>query len=42
MQIAADICATAAADGEIDMVAWAAPMPRKTRFGAMSRHFANC
>src|SRR5437016_11443129 len=30
MQIAADICATAAADGEIDMVAWAAPMPRKT------------
>ena len=30
MQIAADICANAAADGEIDMVAWAAPMPRKT------------
>jgi acyl-CoA synthetase (NDP forming) len=29
MAIAADTCATAAADPNIDMVAWAAPMPRK-------------
>jgi len=29
MAIAADTCATAAADANIDMVAWAAPMPRK-------------
>ena len=29
MAIAADTCATAAADPTIDMVAWAAPMPRK-------------
>src|SRR5713226_915081 len=29
MQIAADTCATAAADPAIDMVAWASPMPRK-------------
>jgi acetate---CoA ligase (ADP-forming) len=29
MQIAADTCETAAADPNIDMVAWAAPMPRK-------------
>jgi acetyltransferase len=28
-QIAADICQTVAADPEIDMVAWASPMPRK-------------
>jgi acetyltransferase len=28
-QIAADICQTMAADPEIDMVAWAAPLPRK-------------
>src|SRR5271166_6871287 len=29
MQIAADTCETAAADPNIDMVAWASPMPRK-------------
>ena len=29
LAIAADTCATAAADPNIDMVAWAAPMPRK-------------
>jgi acetate---CoA ligase (ADP-forming) len=29
MQIAADTCETAAADPNIDMVAWATPMPRK-------------
>src|SRR5712692_1266545 len=29
MQIAANTCATAAADPAIDMVAWASPMPRK-------------
>ncbi|HEY1362107.1 MAG TPA: acetate--CoA ligase family protein [Xanthobacteraceae bacterium] len=28
MQTAADLCATAAADPAVDMVAWAAPMPR--------------
>ena len=30
LEIAADTCAIAAADPNIDMVAWAAPMPRKT------------
>jgi acetyltransferase len=30
VQIAADTCETAAADPNIDMVAWASPMPRKT------------
>ena len=30
-EIAAATCATAAADPDIDMVAWAAPMPRKDR-----------
>jgi acetyltransferase len=30
LQIAADTCEIAAADPNIDMVAWAAPMPRKT------------
>ena len=30
LEIAADTCAVTAADPNIDMVAWAAPMPRKT------------
>jgi acetate---CoA ligase (ADP-forming) len=30
LEIAADTCATAAADPDIDMVAWAVPLPRKT------------
>ena len=30
LEIAADTCAATAADPNIDMVAWAAPMPRKT------------
>jgi acetate---CoA ligase (ADP-forming) len=30
LEIAADTCAVAAADPNIDMIAWAAPMPRKT------------
>src|SRR6202045_1707677 len=30
LEIAADTCAAAAADPNIDMIAWAAPMPRKT------------
>src|SRR5713101_3786703 len=29
LQVAADICAVAARDSNIDMVAWASPMPRK-------------
>jgi acetate---CoA ligase (ADP-forming) len=32
MQIAADICATTAADPNIDMVAWASSMPRKETY----------
>ena len=30
LEVAASICATAAHDSNIDMVAWASPMPRKT------------
>ena len=30
LEVAAKICATAASDSNIDMVAWASPMPRKT------------
>jgi hypothetical protein len=34
MQIAADICETAARDPNIDMVAWASNMPRRRAPGA--------
>jgi len=30
LEVAAKICATAASDSNVDMVAWASPMPRKT------------